>query len=173
MKSPFPPADGPAWNEPERDSHAPFPVPRWQATCLPRITISLSFANSEFTFANILRLNSYDLPVGQAVYAIDAFPDGRSALAYRMDRRRWLQYERSQRAPDRCLFGAAPQRREEPAQRTSAFLSSREENGEDRCWSAALRLDRFRLAEAPARLSSRNRQSSSVGHAIEQYCQEA
>src|ERR1700757_2904737 len=55
-----------------------------------------------------------------------------------MDRRRWLQYERSQRAPDRCLFGAAPQRREEPAQRTSAFLSSREENGEDRCWSAAL-----------------------------------
>src|SRR5271166_3864628 len=151
MKSPFPPADGPAWNEPERDSHAPFPVPRWQATCLPRITISLSFANSEFTFANILRLNSYDLPVGQAVYAIDAFPDGRSALAYRMDRRRWLQYERSQRAPDRCLFGAAPQRREEPAQRTSAFLSSREENGEDRCWSAALRLDRFRLAEAPAR----------------------
>jgi len=44
-----------------------------------------------------------------------------------MDRRRWLQYERSQRAPDRCLFGAAPQRREEPAQRTSAFLSSREE----------------------------------------------
>ena len=68
-----------------------------------------------------------------------------------MDRRRWLQYERSQRAPDRCLFGAAPQRREEPAQRTSAFLSSREENGEDRCWSAALRLDRFRLAEAPAR----------------------
>src|SRR5271166_5154743 len=136
MKSPFPPADGPAWNEPERDSHAPFPVPRWQATCLPRITISLSFANSEFTFANILRLNSYDLPVGQAVYAIDAFPDGRSALAYRMDRRRWLQYERSQRAPDRCLFGAAPQRREEPAQRTSAFLSSREESGEDRCWSA-------------------------------------
>src|SRR5271167_4437574 len=68
-----------------------------------------------------------------------------------MDRRRWLQYERSQRAPDRCLFGATPQRREEPAQRTSAFLSSREENGEDRCWSAALRLDRFRLAEAPAR----------------------
>src|ERR1700716_1534635 len=54
-------------------------------------------------------------------------------------------------SPDRCLFGAAPQRREEPAQRTSAFLSSREENGEDRCWSAALRLDRFRLAEAPAR----------------------
>jgi hypothetical protein len=72
-----------------------------------------------------------------------------------MDRRRWLQYERSQRAPDRCLFGAAPQRREEPAQRTSAFLSSREENGEDRCWSAALRLDRFRLAEAPAAVSLR------------------
>src|SRR5271167_465964 len=93
----------------------------------------------------------YDLPVGQAVYAIDAFPDGRSALAYRMDRRRRLQYERSQRAPDRCLFGAAPQRREEPTQRTSAFLSSREENGEDRCRSAALRLDRFRLAEEPAR----------------------
>ena len=58
------------------------------------------------------------------------------------------QYERSQRAPDRCLFGAAPQRREEPAQRTSAFLSSREENGEDRCWSAALRLDRLPKARA-------------------------
>jgi hypothetical protein len=37
---------------------AAFPVSRWQATCLPRITISLSFANSEFTFANNLRLNS-------------------------------------------------------------------------------------------------------------------
>ena len=89
--------------------------------------------------------------MGQAVYAIDAFPD--DDLLWRIE---WiggvgLQYERSQRAPDRCLFGAAPQRREEPAQRTSAFLSSREENGEDRCWSAALRLDRFRLAEAPAR----------------------
>src|SRR6266436_9115440 len=93
----------------------------------------------------------YDLPVGQALYAIDAFPD--DDLLWRIE---WicgvgLQYERSQRAPDRCLFGAAPQRREEPAQCTSAFLSSREENGEDRCWSAALRLDRFRLAEAPAR----------------------
>src|ERR1700758_4629330 len=67
-----------------------------------------------------------------------------------MDRRRWLQYERSQRAPDRCLFGAAPQRREEPAQRTSAFLSSREENGEDRCWSATVHLNRFGLAAAAA-----------------------
>src|ERR1700724_400159 len=53
-------------------------------------------------------------------------------------------------SPRSMFVGAAPQRREEPAQRTSAFLSSREENGEDRCWSAALRLDRFRLAEAPA-----------------------
>ena len=50
------------WNEPERDGHAPFPVSRWQATCLPRITISLPFANSEFTFANNLRLNTR--PVG-------------------------------------------------------------------------------------------------------------
>src|SRR5271157_2431417 len=49
------------------------------------------------------------------------------------------------------VWRSSPKRREEPAQRTSAFLSSREENGEDRCWSAALRLDRFRLAEAPAR----------------------
>src|SRR5260370_11888779 len=117
----------------------------WQ--CYLRIAVR---ARSASGLLDALGLG-YDLPVGQAVYAIDAFPDGRSALAYRMDRRRWLQYERSQRAPDRCLFGAAPQRREEPAQRTSAFLSSREENGEDRCWSAALRLDRFRLAEAPAR----------------------
>jgi len=93
-------------------------------------------------------------------------PGWRSALAYRMDRRRWLQYERSQRAPDRCLFGAAPQRREEPAQRTSAFLSSREENGEDRCWSAALRLDRFRLAEAPAR----DYESVGVPRSCEHWC---
>src|SRR5271166_913327 len=69
----------------------------------------------------------YDLPVGQSVYAIDGFPD--DDLLWRIEwlGGRWLQYERSQRAPDRCLFGAAPQRREEPAQRTSAFLSSREE----------------------------------------------
>src|SRR5271165_6975194 len=40
-----------------------------------------------------------------------------------MDRRRWLQYERSKRAPDRCLSGAAPQRREEPAQRTRRSYS--------------------------------------------------
>jgi hypothetical protein len=32
---------------------------RWPATCLSRITISLSFANSEFTFADNLRLNNY------------------------------------------------------------------------------------------------------------------
>jgi hypothetical protein len=31
-----------------------------------------------------------------------------------MDRRRWLQYERSQRAPDRCLFGAAPKGEKNP-----------------------------------------------------------
>src|SRR5262249_3623335 len=52
---PFPPADGPLWNEPERASHAPFPVSRWRAKCLPRITIPLSFANNEFTFANNLQ----------------------------------------------------------------------------------------------------------------------
>src|SRR5258705_295358 len=67
-----------------------------------------------------------------------------------MDRRRWLQYERSQGAPDGCLFGAGPQRREDLAQGMGAFLSSREENGADRCWSDALHLDLFRLAEAPA-----------------------
>src|SRR5258707_13323376 len=54
-------------------------------------------------------------------------------------------------SPRSMFVWRSSQRREEPAQRTSAFLSSREENGEDRCWSAALRLDRFRLAEAPAR----------------------
>ena len=58
------------WNEPERDGHAPFPVFRWQATCLPRITISLSFANSEFTFANNLRLNS-----GAAIYPLQHATD--------------------------------------------------------------------------------------------------
>ena len=40
--------------------------------------------------------------------------------------------------------------REEPAQRASTLLSSREENGEDRRWPAAIHLDRFRLAEASA-----------------------
>ena len=67
-----------------------------------------------------------------------------------MARRRWLQYERSQRAPNRCQPSAAPQGREEPAQRASTLLSSREENGEDRRWPAAIHLDRFRLAEASA-----------------------
>ena len=49
-----------------------------------------------------------------------------------MARRRWLQYERSQRAPNRCQPSAAPQGREEPAQRASTLLSSREENGRPR-----------------------------------------
>src|ERR1700739_2383325 len=67
-----------------------------------------------------------------------------------MARRAWLQYERSQRAPNRCQPSAAPPGREEPAQRASTLLSSREENGEDRRWPAAIHLDRFRLAEASA-----------------------
>ena len=49
-----------------------------------------------------------------------------------MARRRWLQYDRSQRAPNRCQPSAAPQGREEPAQRASTLLSSREENGRPR-----------------------------------------
>jgi Putative transposase len=57
------------WNEPERDGHAPFPVSRWQATCLPRITISLPFANSEFTFANNLRLNTFQGDFGRLPHA--------------------------------------------------------------------------------------------------------
>ena len=61
----------------------------------------LNMGNSERTFAHIKK----------AARALGKHP----ATVYRMDRRRWLQYERSQRAPDRCLFGAAPQRREERA----------------------------------------------------------
>jgi Putative transposase len=57
------------WNEPERDGHASFPVSRWQATCLPRITISLPFANSEFTFANNLRLNTFQGDFGRLPHA--------------------------------------------------------------------------------------------------------
>src|SRR5438132_632662 len=93
----------------------------------------------------------YDLPVGQAVYAIDAFPD--DDLLWRIEWIGGVGYNTSVPSEpqiDVCL-AQLPKGREEPAQRTSAFFSSREENGEDRCWSAALRLDRFRLAEAPAR----------------------
>src|SRR5262249_31553540 len=54
---PFTPADGASRNEPKRNGHAPFPVSSWRAKCIPRITNSLSFANSEFTFANNLQLN--------------------------------------------------------------------------------------------------------------------
>src|ERR1700757_2608854 len=65
------------WNEPERDGHAPFPVSRCQATCLPRITISLPFANSEFTFANNLRLNtSSEQGLASAVRSGEAFDHG-------------------------------------------------------------------------------------------------
>jgi hypothetical protein len=55
---PFPPADCTSWNEPERDAHATFPVYSWCAKCIPMVTNSLSFANSEFTFSNNLRLNN-------------------------------------------------------------------------------------------------------------------
>src|SRR5271169_2563643 len=78
----------------------------------------------------------YDLPVGQAVYAIDAFPD--DDLLWRIEWIGGVGYNTSVPSEpqiDVCL-APAPQRREEPAQRTSAFLSSQEENGEDRCWSA-------------------------------------
>jgi hypothetical protein len=54
---PFPPADCTSWNEPERDGHATFPVSSRRAECIPTITNSFSFANSEFTFSNNLRLN--------------------------------------------------------------------------------------------------------------------
>jgi hypothetical protein len=49
---PFHPADR---NEPERDGHATFPVSSRRAKCIPMVTNSLSFANSEFTFSNNLR----------------------------------------------------------------------------------------------------------------------
>src|SRR5271166_3482107 len=55
---PLPPADCTSWNEPERDGHATFPVSCWRAKCIPMITNSLSFANSELTFSNNLRLNT-------------------------------------------------------------------------------------------------------------------
>ena len=128
-----------------------------------------------------------------------------------MDRRRWLQYERSQRASDRCLFGAAPQRREEPAQRTSEFLSSREETvkigvgllpyvwigsvwqkrrpvitnlsayrGRVSIDATSLRMVALGMATSrnnaiprSSYLFGASRPISSVGHAIEQYCQEA
>jgi hypothetical protein len=62
-KPPFPPADCTSWNEPERDGHATFPVSSWRAKCTPTITNSLSFADSEFTFSNNLRL----LEAGQVI----------------------------------------------------------------------------------------------------------
>ena len=69
----------------------------------------------------------YDLPVGQAVYAIDAFPD--DDLLWRIEWIGGVGYNTSVPSEPQIdvFFGAPPQRREEPAQRTSAFLSSREE----------------------------------------------
>src|SRR5271165_4708102 len=67
-----------------------------------------------------------------------------------MDRRRWLQYERSERPTNQHLPGAASRRPNGSAEREIPFLSNKE-NGENRRWPATLRLDRFRLAEAPAR----------------------
>src|ERR1700737_333448 len=85
----------------------------------------------------------YDLPVGQAVYAIDAFPD--DDLLWRIEWIGGVGYNTSVPSEpqiDVCLAQLP---------KGEKNLSSREENGEDRWWSAALRLDRFRLAEALAR----------------------
>ena len=66
-----------------------------------------------------------------------------------MDRRRWLQRERSERPPNRGLPGAASRRRDGSAQREITFLSN-EESGEDQCWLATLRRNCFGMAAAAA-----------------------
>src|ERR1700751_197153 len=54
-----------------------------------------------------------------------------------MDRRRWLQYERSERPTNQHLPGAASRRPNESAEREIPFLSNKE-NGENRRWPATL-----------------------------------
>src|ERR1035438_4867625 len=64
-----------------------------------------------------------------------------------MDRRRWLQHERSERPSNRRLPGGDPRWRDESAQRKIAFLSN-EKNGEDQRRLATLHLNCFGLAAA-------------------------
>jgi hypothetical protein len=61
-------------------------VSRWQAICLPRITISLSFANSEFTFANNLRLNTILQHYGAPTHYINLTHDFRVAAWFALHR---------------------------------------------------------------------------------------
>ena len=81
----------------------------------------------------------YDRPVGEAVYAIEN----------RMDRRCWLQHERSKRSPNGCLHGTAARRRNESAECEIALLSNKE-NRKNRRGPIALHLDCFSMATAAA-----------------------
>ncbi|HEV3209289.1 MAG TPA: hypothetical protein VGY91_03420 [Chthoniobacterales bacterium] len=62
----------------------------------------------------------YDLPVGQSVYAIDGFPD--DDLLWRIEWLGGVGYNTSvpSEPPNRCQPSAAPQGREELAQRASS-----------------------------------------------------
>src|ERR1700746_3972882 len=74
----------------------------------------------------------YDLPVGQSVYAIDGFPD--DDLLWRIEWLGGVGYNTSVPSEPQIdvSLAHAPQGREEPAQRASTLLSSREENGRPR-----------------------------------------
>jgi hypothetical protein len=90
----------------------------------------------------------YDLPVGQAVYAIDAFPD--DDLLWRIEWIGGVGYNTSvpnEAQIDVCLAQLSKGEKNPLSARARSY-SSREENGEDRCWSAALRLDRLPKARA-------------------------
>jgi hypothetical protein len=74
----------------------------------------------------------YDLPVGQSVYAIDGFRD--DDLLWRIEWLGGVGYNTSVPSEPQIDVSLAqlPQGREEPAQRASTLLSSREENGRPR-----------------------------------------
>ena len=162
----------------------------------------------------MLFANSFESEICQwakLFYAIDAFPDAICSGCIE-----WIggvgdnTSVPSEPQIDVCL-AQLPKGEKNPLSARARSFSSREENGEDRCWSAALlRLDRFRRRGRPvitnlsayrgrvsidatsfrmvlwvwrpvvimpfpeaAYLFGASRPISSVGHAIEQYCQEA
>ena len=86
--------------------------------------------------------------MGEAVYAIDDFPD--DDLLWRIE---WigggLQHERSKRSPNGCLHGTAARRRNESAECEIALLSNKE-NRKNRRGPIALHLDCFSMATAAA-----------------------
>src|SRR6266478_6572262 len=93
----------------------------------------------------------YDLPVGQAVYAIDAFPD--DDLLWRIEWIGGVGYNTSVPSEpqiDGCL-AQLPKGEKNPLSARARSSQVEKRTVKIGVGSAALRLDRFRLAEAPVR----------------------